>query len=191
MNNISFKFWQSLFQKNGEKIGRKKMQFYDRFLQNDMLLSLPQPPLVCQYIYPSFLLSSFFPFDRKRQETWNISPFFSSLTRLVKTSWREVLCHFSATTNQQNITTSLHHRNRLSLKGLNSSSIFFETLAKNAVKGHQEHNTVLLLKLQNLIVSILFFLIYSTFPFLFLSYYMLCCEWKLLVIYLISTKRCW
>lgn len=98
-NNISFKLWQSLFKKRrkekkrGECVGGG--QFHDLSLQNDMLLSLPHPPLVCQYIYPSFLLPSFFAFGRKRQETWNISPsFFSSLTRLVKTSWREKVCHF-------------------------------------------------------------------------------------------------
>lgn len=109
---------------------------------------------------PFFLLTG----KDKRHET------FPHFFHLWQGLWRQVgerCCHFSATTNQQNITTSLHHRNRLSLKGLNSSSIFFETLAMNAVKGHQEHNTVLLLKLENLIVSILFFLIYSTFPFLF------------------------
>lgn len=97
-NNISFKLWQSLFKKRRkEKKGGSGGggQFHDLSLQNDMLLSLPHPPLVCQYIYPSFLLPSFFAFGRKRQETWNISPsFFSSLTRLVKTSWREKVCHF-------------------------------------------------------------------------------------------------
>lgn len=49
---------------------------------------------------------------------------------------------FSATANQQNITASLHHRDHLSLKGLNSSSTFFETSEMSVVKGHQEHNTV-------------------------------------------------
>lgn len=50
---------------------------------------------------------------------------------------------FSATANQQNITASLHHRDHLSLKGLNSSSTFFETSEMSVVKGHQEHNTVM------------------------------------------------
>lgn len=83
-NNISFKFWHSLFLKKEKKKGG---QFYDHSLQNDMLLSLPHPPLVCQYIYPSFLLPSFFAFGRKRQETWNISPFFFHLWQGL---WRRV-----------------------------------------------------------------------------------------------------
>lgn len=102
-------------------------------------------------------------------------PIFLSLTRLVKTSQREEVCHFSLTANQQKITASLHWRDHLSLKGPNSSSTFFETPEMNVLKGHQEHILYSILKLQHLAISTLFSRSNLHFPFLFFSYYMLNC----------------
>lgn len=53
------------------------------------------------FFYPPFLLLAG---KDRRHETF--PHFFSSLTRLVKTSQREEMCHFSPTANQQNITAS-------------------------------------------------------------------------------------
>lgn len=63
--------------------------------------------------------------------------FFFILTRLVKTSQKEEVCHFSLTTNQQNITASSHWSYHLPLKGPRSTSSFFDTAEMKVVKRHQ------------------------------------------------------
>lgn len=101
----------------------------------------------------------------RRHETFPL--FFSSLTRPVKTSRREEVCHFSPTTNQQNVTAPLHWRDHLSLKGPRSSGTFFVTPEMNVLKGHQEHILYCILKLQHLAVSILFSFCTKTSPISF------------------------
>lgn len=109
-----------------------------------MLSSLPYPPLVCHCIYPSFLLPSFFCFWQEKTGDMKHFPiFFSSLTRLVKTSRKEEVCHFSPTANQQNITASLHWRDHLFLKGSNSGSTFFKTSEIKCCEGTSRVYTVL------------------------------------------------
>lgn len=84
-------------------------------------VTVSSPAFLC----PPFLLLAG---KDKRHETppHTHTPFFLSLTRLVKTSRREEVCHFSPNANQQILTASLHWRDHLSLKGPNSSSTFFE-----------------------------------------------------------------
>lgn len=142
-NNIPFKSWQSF---KGKKSENKKWgQFYDHPLQNDILLSLPHTPWVCQYIRAGFRLPSFFPFlagKDKRHETFPL--FFFHLWQIL---WRRDgegrRAFFLQLPSNQNKAAALQLRDHLCLKDLNSRGAIFEAPKMNVRRGHQMRRTVM------------------------------------------------
>lgn len=143
-NNISLKFWQSLIQKK-KKIEKKKRGAVSWSSVTKWHAFIPATSSLGMSLYLSQLsFALLFAFGRKRQETWNISPFFFFFFLAWQGLWRQVgerrCAIFLQPHNQQNITASLLWRDHLSLKGPKSrSSNFFEISEMKVVKGHQEH----------------------------------------------------
>lgn len=153
---------------------RKRGQFHDHPLQNDMLSSLPHPPLVSLYLSQLSYALLFCFWQEKTADMKHFPTFFLIFDKACedKSERGGVPFFFPPTANQQNITAPLLWRDHLTLKGPNSiCSTFFETPEMNVVKGHEEHILYCLLKLQHFTDSILFFDFKSShFPHFFVAY---------------------
>lgn len=143
-------------------------------------VSISALAFVCPLFSPAF--------GRKRQETWNISPFFSfHLWQILWRKWRGAVRFFFSLffvrqlPGNQNKTASLHLRDHLYLKDLNSRAAISEAPKVNVRRGHQTHRAIMHAQpakscSQHLISC-------ACYPLSFSLFHLLDCEWECIVIY--------